>query len=252
MYDIERQKQIIDILKDKKSVSVKMLTELVYASPATVRRDLAYLEKKGLIKRTFGGAIIADSSNEESATLVREQTNVRSKRYICEKCSSLISNNQSIFMDSSTTLYSLVPFLCDIHYLSIITNGVNIATLLSQKTNFRVILAGGTIADKSNSTLGPLACMIVSSLHCDMAILSCTGFDINGGVTETAIEQSQLKQAMMNNADVKILLCDSSKFGKTFLSKTAEISAYNIIITDKKPDEAYLSYCERHQIKLIY
>jgi DeoR/GlpR family transcriptional regulator of sugar metabolism len=252
MYDIERQNKIVELLKANKSMSVKKLTELVYASPATIRRDLDYLEKRGLIKRTFGGAIIQESTHEESPLLIREQTNVRSKRYMGEKCAELISSNQSLFLDGSSTVYNLLPFLNDFRFLSIITNGLNLALLLSQTTNFHVILIGGTIQSKSNSTLGPLAKEALNELRCDIAICSCTGLDLKKGVMETSLEQSEVKRTMMANSEVKILLVDKSKFGKSYLAKTCEVSDYNIIVTDERPAQDFIDYCAQHNVKLIY
>ena len=252
MYDIERQNKIIELLKANKSMSVRKLTEVVYASPATIRRDLDYLEKRGLIKRTFGGAIIQESTHEESPLLIREQINVRSKRYMGEKCAEFISSNQSLFLDGSSTVYNLLPFLNDFRFLSIITNGLNLALLLSQTTNFHIILIGGSIQAKSNSTLGPLSQEGLAKLRCDLAICSCTGIDIKKGVMETSIEQSEVKREMMKNSEVKILLCDKSKFGKSYLSKTCDVQDYNIIITDDKPAQEFIDFCAKHNVKLIY
>jgi DeoR/GlpR family transcriptional regulator of sugar metabolism len=252
MYDVERQNKIIELLKQRKSISVQKLVELLYISPATARRDLSALEKRGVVKRTFGGAVLAEASNEENNLVIQEQIMVKSKRYMCEKCASLISNNQSVFLDSSSTVANLVPFLSDFHYLSIVTNGLNISALISKNTNFRVFSVGGEIVARSNSTIGPVAQRVLSQFHCDICIHSCSGIDIQSGVTEGSLEQSSVKETMLKNSSIKILLADCTKFGKSFLSKTCDIKEYDILITDQKPAQEYIDYCLKNEVKLMY
>jgi len=251
MSDYDRQKQILEILNTEQSISVNKLVKLLFVSPATVRRDLEAMSRKGLLKRTHGGAISFSSSNEESSIYVREEIMKREKREICEKCLDYIQNNQSIFLDSSSTICTLIPMLNAFQYLTLITNGVSAALLIAQKTNFKAYVPNGFIRHQSNSILGDSATQNISSIYTDLYVFSCSGIDIEHGITEAAIDQVEIKKAMMKNSCKKILLVDSSKFGVTFIAKCCDIKDVDVIITDKKPSDKFIDYLATTEVELI-
>ncbi len=252
MYDLERQEKILEILKEKKSISVEKLTKLLYVSSATIRRDLTHMEKRGLVQRTFGGVILQESPNEESSILFRENTNIKEKRYMCELCSELIKDNSSIFLDSSSTVTFLVPFFKSCHNLNVVTNGVKGALLLSQETSSQVLLLPGYLNSRSVSVVGNMVISTLSRIHCNYAIMSCTGVNLDYGVMETTQEQAEIKVKMMENSDCTILLCESGKFEKKGFFLTCPLSKVDYLITDKKPDDKYIEFCKENNITLIY
>lgn len=252
MYANERYDQIMAILKVKKKVTVEKLVKELYVSPATVRRDLDAMQKRGLLKRTHGGAILFYSSNEESSLFVREEIMKKEKHEICEKCADLIKSNQSIFIDSSSTVSHLIPLLNQFKMLTLVTNGLSSALLLKSNTNFRVYIPGGFIQSQSNSVLGSSTANQLSNLYVDLCIISCAGFDIHRGITEASIEQADVKRVMIKNATRTILLVDSSKFEKTFISKICDVSEIDTIITDKGISQEYVDEIQKLGIHLIY
>lgn len=251
MNDFERQSKILEILEKEKSVSVNKLVQLLFVSPATVRRDLTEMAKKGLIKRTHGGAILHASANDETSILIREEMNKKEKRMIASEAAKYITNNQSMFLDSSSTVGAIVPFLNDFHYLTIITNGLNTALKISQTTKFKVYIPDGFINSNSNSIIGDFTGNAISHLNCDLVILSTAGFDIETGFTEATIEASKIKRTMIKRSTKRILLIDSSKFGKKYLSNTCGIQDIDILITDKKPEQKYLDYLSQFDLEVV-
>lgn len=251
MSDFERQKKILEILEDKKRVSTNKLVKMLYVSPATIRRELESMSKRGLLKRIHGGAILVSSGSEESALEIREETNKKEKKTICEKCIEFIKSNQSLFLDSSSTVSTISQYLNDFQNLTIITNGVSAALQIAQKTNFKVFVPGGFIRSQSNSILGDCTNRSLSNIYCDVFISSCAGFEIGKGITEATIENAETKKIMIKNSQMRILLIDSSKFGKTYLAKTCDISDIDIIITEKKPDQKYIDFISQFDTKLI-
>lgn len=251
MNDFARESKILEILEKEKSVSVNKLVSLLFVSPATVRRDLQEMSKKGLIKRTHGGAILHASTHEETSILVREETNKKEKRIIAEAATKYLNNNQSMFLDSSSTAGAIIPFLNDFRYLTIITNGLNSALKISQTTKFKVYIPDGFINSNSNSIIGDYTSNSISNLHCDVFLFSAAGFDIESGFTEATIEQSKIKQIMMRNSKKKIMLLDSTKFGKSYLCKTCDPVDIDVLIIDKKPDQKYLDYLAQFDMEVI-
>ena len=112
MYDIEREKKILEVLEQRGTIGVNRLAEIVFCSGSTIRRDLSRLEKKGLIKRTFGAVSLANIiATDETAFSVRESENITKKKHLSKTTADQLKSNQTIFIDSSTTLFNIVPYL---------------------------------------------------------------------------------------------------------------------------------------------
>lgn len=239
MYALERQEEILQIIQERKSASVNEIAKELFVSPATVRRDLSAMEKSGLIKRTHGGAILTGSSSDESSLHVREQENVLEKKEIAAIAVKFVKNNSSLYIDSSSTAGKIIPLLSRFSYLSIVTNGLRNALLVSEATTAKVYVACGVVQNQSNSILGADTVDYCSKLHTDVAFISCNGLDAKNGATEASLEQAKVKQAMLKNASIRVLMVDNSKFGKIFMAKSADFSDVDYLITDKMPNEAF-------------
>lgn len=231
MYDIEREKVILDILEKKGTVGVNRLAHLVYCSGSTIRRDLTRLEKKGLVKRTFGAVSLANTiASEESSFSVRENVNVSKKKALAREAANQLKSNLTIFIDSSTTLYHIVPYLNDYKNLLIITNGLKIAAELTERTSHKVVMVGGEVMPHSNSTLGSSAVTQMGSFHADVAIMSCTGVSFDFGFSEASYDSSQIKRQMIRNSTTRIMVFDESKFDTNKAFKTCDVENVDIIV----------------------
>ena len=250
MLTIERQEEILDILNKNKSATVEELASELYVSGATIRRDLRAMEKQGLIIRSHGGAMPFKSSAEESAFAIREQANINAKRTIANLAVRLIKNGDSVFLDSSSTVGYIIPLFNNFNYLSVITTGLRNALLLSQTNNVKIYITGGQIQNHSNSIIGTDTMDYISRIHANITVISCTGIDING-LTDSSIEQAKLKQQMRKNSDKVALLCDSTKFGKTFLCKDFDFNEIDYLITEKLPPVEYIEKIASTKCKLI-
>ena len=251
MFAIERQNEIFAIIKERKSVSVNELAKELFVSPATIRRDLNAMEKTGLVRRSHGGAIITGGSSDESSILLREQENVPEKKEIASVAIRFVKNNCSMYVDSSSTVGKIIPLLSRFNYLSVVTNGLKNALLLSEKTNARIYVACGMIQSQSNSILGADTIEYCSGLHADVAFMSCNGLDSANGMTEASLEQAKVKQTMIKNSAVRVLMADSSKFGKTYMAKTGTLADIDYLITDTLPPKEYLEEAEKCGCKVL-
>ncbi len=252
MFEEERHNKILNIISVRKSAKVHDLSKELYVSDATIRRDLAKMEKAGVIKRSHGGAVLFDSSDAESAIAVRELENIREKRKIAELAISFISSNSVIFMDSSSTAGMVIPSLSQFRYLTVITNGLKNALLLSEKTEAKIYMPGGVVSTRSNSLLGSDTLDYLSNLNAELAIFSCSGLTAGNGVTDASFEQSKLKKALIRNSKVRILLCDSSKFGNIYMCRTCGYEDVDYILTDRKPQAEYIETAEKHSCEILW
>lgn len=252
MFGPERQQAILAIIKEKKFISVSELSERVFASPATIRRDLTAMEKLGLIKRSHGGAMLYEKENEETSFFVREHENVKAKKKIVDIAKAYIKNSYSIFMDSSSTCNMLVPALSSFKGLTVFTTGIKNAILLSEKTNAKVFVPGGEVNTKSNSISGSYAYEYLSKTYTDIAFVSCNGIDVKSDATEHSFEQAHIKRTALRNSKLKILLCDSSKFEVISSFKIADFSMFDFIISNERPSDNLKFFIEKQGCKLIW
>lgn len=246
----ERQSQIVNLINERKYVSVEDLVKTIYASPATIRRDLYNLELLGLIKRVRGGASSIENVSGEIATLIRQQHNVVEKRKIAAKASQYIENNKIYFFDSSTTVTHLIPYFKKSKNCIIITNGLDTATLFNVVPNVKTIFVGGELQTSTGAAIGADANETIVKFNADVCFFSCHGLSINGP-TEGTVEQQKCKENMVKNSKFKILLVDSSKFDKPLMVKTCNLRMIDIIITNKELPKDFQEEYEKNGIKLI-
>ncbi len=251
MLSLERREEIMEILNRNKSVTVEELARELFVSGATIRRDLRDMEKQGLIKRSHGGAMAFKSSAEESAFAIRQQENIVAKKSIARLASKLIKNGDSVFIDSSSTVGAVVPLLNRFQYLSVTTTGLRNALLLSETNNVKIYIAGGQIQNHSNSIIGTDTMDYISRIHADISLISCSGVDINSGFTDSSIEQSKLKQQMRKNSSVVAVLCDSTKFNKTFICRNFHFDEVDYLITDKTPPIEFVEKIAETKCKIL-
>ncbi len=252
MFAQEREKEIMEILLKKKAVTVNFLSKSLYISEATVRRDLARMDKSGLLRRTHGGAVIMDGISDEPSLLIREQEYINEKQYIGSMAIKYINPNNTIFMDSSSTVGEVIPYLNQKMPLTIITNGLKNAMRLSMETDADIYMAGGGIEGRSKAALDGDSVQYLENRYADVVMFSCSGVDLNNGITDVSPKQSRIKQIMIKNSKFKILLCTKNKFNQTFMCKTASFSDIDLLITDSKPDKKTEEMISSSGCKIVY
>ena len=232
MFLEERQQAILERLKKQKSITVAQLTRELFISPATARRDLCAMEKKGLIRRMHGGAMLLEGSGDERSFWAREKEQVAEKQKIALAAVRLIPDNATLFLDSSSTVGALIPLLREHRNLSVVTTGLQNALLLSRQTQAKLYVTGGEVNSRSNSMTGSDTLEALCRLHADFALISCSGISLENGVTDASLEQARLKGMMLRQAKTKVLLCDSQKFGLTFMCKTCGFEDLDYLVTN--------------------
>ena len=228
-----RQNQILDILKEKKLVTVSNLSQLLHASESTIRRDLTRLHEDGLIRRTRGGAVYVEASSLEWPLFFKNQTNADKKLAIADYAIDFVKDGQTIFIDSSSTCMMLAKRLSEKENLSILTNGVMTSHILSESSDSDIYCACGKIFSKRSSLNGVDTCEYISNFRADIAFVSCRGIAAETGVTDFIQGESMVKRTYRRYAKKLILLVDSTKHDLTFFHKTFDFKDIDIVITDK-------------------
>lgn len=239
MLPLERQNQILEIIVQRKAVSVEELCQLMFSSGATIRRDLTILEAGGQIRRTHGGAVYVDSNAVESPLMLRESENKQAKTIIAQKAAAYLRDGQTLFLDSSSTAGKLAGLLGSFKNMRVITNSLKTMNLLTEMGGIEVYCTGGRLRESARSLVGPSAVRFLSSFHADYAFISCRGADLKCGVTEASEEEAAVKIACLQNASRTILLCDSSKLEKQYFCKVCDIGQLWQIVSNEELPEVY-------------
>lgn len=227
----ERQNEILNYLKIYETVSVKKLTELFFASEATIRRDLNELERSGLIRRVFGGATIAVSESKPLPLYVRENENFAEKIEICRQASELIRDGMVIFLDASSTCQYMVRFLGGFKDLTVVTNGLKIANMLHEN-QIRTYCTGGSLIKNSFAFVGRKAEEFLKDIRTDICFLSCLGMSNDGTFTDVSEEELDLRKEAMLVTKTLVMLMTDSKFGKTYMHRLCNSADVDYIFTN--------------------
>lgn len=226
-----RLDKIVAYLKNHTLVTVEQLVDAVEASPATIRRDLIKLDEQGVISRSHGGVALRRFEPSQPTTNEKQLRSPAEKRAIARFAASMVQAGDAVVLDAGTTMLELAKCLTHLP-LRVITVDLHIALFLSEFRQIEVTIVGGRIDDSSQSCIGEFGRKMLRSVYPDIAFMSCNSWSVEKGVTTPTEEKAGLKQEIIANAQRKILLADSSKYGAHSLFNVAPLSRFTDIITD--------------------
>ena len=215
MLMVSRQRELLEILGRERSASVSSLARRLYASEPTIRRDLIALEGQGYLKRVHGGAVIGGAPDREIPYDVRESEQSKAKTVMAQKAAKYLHKGAVVFLDGSSSAAHMIEPLSQVDDVLVVTSGAKTALRLAEK-GIRVISTGGQMITKSFSWVGSHAEACIRSMRADVVFFSCRGLSDGGEMTDPSIEENNIRKLMLERAKVKVLLCDSHKFGKQY------------------------------------
>lgn len=232
-----REQEILHLMKAGGFVSVKELCAKLYASESAIRRDLTALEKKGLLRKVYGGAEPISNFRHIPPFPERSHQNADAKRTIAEKAKNLIHDGNILFLDQSSTSYYLAEKIADNATLTVVTNNIEIIGLLSE-TSLTVISSGGTLSrDNRNCLLGADARGTFERMYADIAFFSTKSLSFDGIVSDCSREEVTVREAMLQNCAKRVFLCDSEKLGRRSPYTQTSLSEVDVWVCEKVPDE---------------
>lgn len=238
MFVTERRDKIIDLLHEKKRVTVKELASEIGVSEATLRADLNKMESDGLLLRTHGGAILNEEKENDTSFNVRQKRNKQEKMKIAQEALKMIEEKQCILLDASSTALELAQLIKETTLrLTVVTTGLQTAMELKENPDITVILVGGVVTNKSTSIEGTLGIDILDSVNIDMMFTSANGFTLEKGLEDFNLYEVQLKREIVKRSSQVIALVDSSKISKSSSAVFAKLDQVNKLITDEPLDD---------------
>ena len=252
MLSAERKLKIAEMVGKNGGIRTSELSDIFSVSEMTVLRDLATLEKKGILTRVYGGAVSSQSYSTETPNIVREKIRTTEKNKIASLASKIIDEGDIIFLDGSTTTHALAKRLYSFKELKVVTIGLDILNELRDIDGVEVISPGGVLDKVTMNFLGRRTEEFLKDLNSDKAFISTSAISIKAGLTEPNPQQAFIKKIMLENAQQKILLADSSKYDVIALNRICDLSDLDIVISDNKPDNEYFHFFKQNNIKVLY
>jgi len=248
---VDRRDKIIQKIQDEGAVRVDELSEEFEVSTVTIRNDLDFFEKKGLIDRTYGGALLRNNVYNDPSIEEKKKINVEEKKKIGEYAASLVTDGDSIILDSGSTTREIALRIKEKSNLTIMTNAINIGLELAGATGLEIMLTGGVLRDKSYSLVGPEAERTMQNYYFDTLFLGVDGMDFEHGLTTSNPLEAQLNRIMVERANRIIAVTDSSKFGRHSFSYICDLTPINTIVTDKKINSEFEQKFKMREIEVV-
>lgn len=247
-----RRERIRKYIQEKGAVSVKELNALFPdVSVMTVHRDLAKLEEERLIIRTRGGAMATNFHGMTEGKLeTRMQSNVLEKREIAQKALRLVHTDSTVFLDAGTSCLAMAQMLPDIA-INIFTTAPNIAVELSRLVNPAIHMCGGTLNRSNQAVSGASTLAMLEHINIATAFIGVSGYTMDGGFTCGKEDEMQVKRLIMKKAAHKVILMDSSKYGKIFPYQFGDLTDVDCVISDGHLPEEFVQRAEAENVIIL-
>lgn len=244
-----RMEKISLILRQRHIARVNELCRELAASPASIRRDLVEMERRGRIQRVHGGAVYNDNRAEEPLFDDKAAIATKEKQRIAEAARQFIRSNDSIFLDGGSTVLALAHLLTDMTRLTVVTNSLRVAGTLAG-SGPKMILVGGELRRLSQTFVGSLTKPLIDNLHLDAAFMGTIGLT-ETDITTTDPGEAYTKGLVMQRARQVILLADSSKIGKVSFVKSGALEDLDVLITDSAARSKDVQQFRKKGIKVV-
>ncbi len=239
MYHNERENEIMKALLAENYATVKQLSEWLFTSESSIRRDLRLLEKKGLVNRSYGGVEINHNLSHIAPFHTRAHRNVSAKKIMAQKAVQLIKKGNIVFLDQSSSSYYVAAEIAKLSDITVVTNNIEILTLLSQ-SDLIIISSGGQLSKSNrNCLVGTDAQRTFSLMNADIMFFSAKALDKDGIIHDCDREEVCLRQAMLMHSNQKIFLCDSTKYNQFSGYTQCTINEIDRIITEINDKEVF-------------
>jgi DeoR family transcriptional regulator of aga operon len=252
-----RSEAIVKFLLKSESASLEEIQAVAGASAPSIRRDLARLENRGLIRRTHGGAELAEPLLYEpyrydSSFIAREQRHAAEKRRIGLAAAELIQEGETVGLSAGTTTTHIGRSLRHREKIQVVTNALNICMELCNRTSIRTYLTGGVMLWAWSFALsGNAALSFLDSVYMDKVFLSVTGLDAERGATSLEADEALVYRKMIKQSKQVIVVSDSSKIGKVSPAIVCPINEIQVLITDTNATAEAVAPFERQGTRVI-
>ncbi|MFP3466863.1 DeoR/GlpR family DNA-binding transcription regulator [Leifsonia sp. SIMBA_070] len=248
----ERLVAILDQITQRGTISLTELSDGLGVSPATLRRDLSDLADQNLIVRTHGGATALERGGHEIPVALRDTRFQEAKRAIARATvRRLPTERYVVALSGGTTTASVARALANHRDITIVTNSLTIANLLSSNSDVRVAMTGGFLRPQSLELVGALAESTFNAVNVGTAILGADGVSATAGVTTHDETEARTNRAMVVKAQRTVVVADGSKIGNVAMAQVADMDQVELLITDSSADPTELERLRAAGVQVV-
>lgn len=236
MFLEERQRRILERMRQGEAVKVADLSAEFGVSESTIRRDLRALEQSGLLERTHGGALPAERTLDEPTFAEKTTRSTGEKLAIARAAAAMVQEGESIILDTGTTTLEIARLLRQRRRLTVVTNSLPIAAELSDLPGIEVMVTGGAVKGNTLALVGPTAEQMLAGINVDRVFLGTNGIDLQRGLTTPTQAEAAVKRRMIAAARQVVVVADHTKIGKVAFATVAPVTGMHVLITDAAAD----------------
>ena len=253
MYAEERQQAIASLVIANGRASVTELAQAYDVTTETVRRDLAVLDKAGVLRRVHGGAVPVRALHlVEAGVGERETTRAEHKDAIAAAAADLLpQSGATVLLDAGTTTARIAAHLPTDRELVVVTNSVPVATRLAAMPSVSLQLLGGRVRGVTQAAVGEQTLRVLDTLRVDIAFIGTNGISVRHGLSTPDSEEAAVKRAMVNSANYVVAVADSSKVGREDFVSFAPLSSVDTLITDSEISDTDRSQLTEHGVEVV-
>jgi DeoR family glycerol-3-phosphate regulon repressor len=244
-----RQLALLEVMQSQGSVTVEYLAEKLGVTLQTVRRDVQRLADSGLLTRFHGGVRVPRSTIENIAHQQREHLNTAGKTRIAQAVAAEVPNDCSLILNIGTTTECIARALLRHSGLRVITNNLNVASILSANLNCEVIVVGGVVRGRDQGIIGEAAVDFIRQFKVDIAIIGISAIEADGSLRDFDYREVKVSQTIISHAREVWLAADSSKFNRPAMVEVGNLTQIDRLFTDASPPEPFPTLLNEAQVR---
>ncbi len=244
-----RQLTLLRVVRAEGSATVEHLADKLGVTLQTVRRDVQRLADEGLLARFHGGVRVPGSTVENIAHQQRENLNALGKARIARSVAQAVPHGCSLVLNIGTTTEAIAKALLHHEGLRVITNNLNVASILSANDKSEVIVVGGVVRGRDRGIVGEAAVDFIRQFKVDIAVIGISGIEADGTLRDYDYREVKVSQTIIAHAREVWLAADSSKFNRPAMVEVANLSQIDRLFTDAAPPEPFPALLEQAQVR---
>ena len=245
-----RQRRLLDAVRQSGTISVDTLAQQLEVTPQTVRRDVKQMEEAKLLARYHGGVGLPSTVvNIDYGQ--RQGLNIDAKRRIAAEVAARVPPGSSLLINIGTTTEEVARALVHHHGLHVVTNNLNVASILADNPHCEVLVTGGLVRGRDRGIVGEATIDFIRQFKVDISIIGVSSIEADGTLRDFDSREVKVAQAIIDQARAVWLVADSDKFGRHALVRMAHLSQIDMLFTDAPPPEALAAVLKEAKVKVV-
>ncbi len=248
---LERQQKLTRLLEQTGRLSVSQICDHFGVSEATARRDLETLSEQGKLQRVHGGAIAVEQAPPELPILERETEQPDEKLRVGRAAAALITDNETVFLGSGTTVLEVARNIRNRRNLTVITNSLPVLNTLAGLDGITVVSLGGMLRNTELSFIGHITEQALSEVRADKVFMGARGVSLEHGLTNDYLQETMTDRAILRIGREVVIVADHTKINRVATAFLASVDNIHTLVTDKDADKEFVKAIKKQNINVI-